>query len=1772
MSSIKRILSMMLAVAIVISGFMVPPKASAAPVRVTVWDKYDTKMVWTDGDWEYQGFSGGSAWGYPGYRITSSGQFELTGEWGIGDGYRYEFWSNGWLNRYQSGVEMVGSNWQSGYHWWYQRYAKQVKARGNLIQSNLVGAYPDNGLHTDGYWYVKKTINNNIPAITISNAGDKTLYNDGGTFSISGSAQDLDNDNITVSATIGGVTKSTVLTGTSTAKTWTLTWAGSELPVGVYTKPTVVASDGKSESSAAYNGKLVINAQVYYFWSKFNTRVTGGWKLIDDGTVWHALKMYERILESQNYSYNFPNDIFYNAYDAFHRITGASSLDGLNGNQMIISWGAHPNELAYVNGYYAVSTQESYQWVRIKKYRHPTMSWPDGASMEVYELTDNPPPAEKGTLVQANIKAAQGTYPDDGFHSDGYWYVKSGTVPNNIPVLAVTSSGDKSINLKQGQDTFTLSGQVSDGDADTIRVSAEVGGLLKEVAVSNTSLPKSWTLTFRTSEFAQGGTFNGITVTVDDGRGGVATASYSGTLTINKTPLYYWDKYNVASATVYSGEWVNDFTDSQSELYYYERGGYTDYNYDTNKNIFYLNGWDYPIKEEVYYYNTSGMGANAIHSRYMLTKIIAPLVWITQDHLKVISTQHDIRGTLISSNIQEIDGSYPENGVHSDGYWYVKKATNNLFPVLSVDNSDITINQSATKVILSGTVSDSDGDSVTITATLAGVTKSTNVTGSGAWHLDWSIGDVPEGVYTGISITGNDGNEGIDTITYTGTIIVDKTAPVITVTPDQQTWTSDPISLSIQWSDNLSGINANERKYKLSTSQTAPTSWDTSASEKLDLSIPGEGEWYFHARALDIAGNEATIVAGPFQYQLQPEVPSLKMDAVGADWAEVGWSLPNSSFADGYQYEVLNTVTGRSWTVDYPTDQVREEGLSAGTTYQYRIKAKNHVGESDWSEQFEVLTLPAAVEDLKVAFVPNTSGTVNVSFETVESAESYLLTIKKGADLVYEEDLSTAGTHHVTGLEGGKQYTATVTAKNASGSGQSSVLGFLSLPAAPGEFQSAQIRATEVELSWSASPTASLYDLLRAAVSRYSGSGADISYTFTDTSLESGTEYDYSISAKNESGFGDIAYLNGVLTLPGKTELKVEDIKKDVVSFSIKPIRGAEHYVVLANGLEEKELPSDTEQFEIDSLTPGTEYTFEVYAENRSGAGSSNKVTVRTLPDKPDALAITDIGETTAKLAWSPVPGAEKYKVTVTDAVYFETSSTDVLLNDLLAGTTYQPKVQAGNSSGYGEAIVEMFLTLPASPDVRLENVQANQFTLAWDEVASATKYVVYTEQNELLGEAEETRYTLTDLNPGETHTVYVAAVNETGEGKRSAFTQRTLPAKWGIDPDDPEASHPIIIGDRGEHSVVIIVNPVEGADQYKIVDGGGNVIGIITAPETAKEIDGLESAKEYADWTIIPINDAGEGQAAQVPPFVTLPSTDFTASIGSPTTSSLTISIDSQLVNEVFVYAMGGKELHRGKEKTFTASNLSANKSHTFIVWAENSAGDKTEPKSATGQTLPMPSSDMGSGGSGEVKPESPVKPDKDSEPENPNAGESDNTNKPGFQDIDRSFAKDEILALYDKGIVKGVSDSKFEPNRQVTRVEFASMLVRALELQETSDEALTFEDIQRTAWYAPELSAAVLNGVAKGISAKEFRPFDPITREQAAKMIANAAYKENVPAAQASFKDEELIAVWAKPEVAALTAEQVINGYPDQTFKPKRDLTRAECAVLIYRTLDIV
>ncbi len=100
-------------------------------------------------------------------------------------------------------------------------------------------------------------------------------------------------------------------------------------------------------------------------------------------------------------------------------------------------------------------------------------------------------------------------------------------------------------------------------------------------------------------------------------------------------------------------------------------------------------------------------------------------------------------------------------------------------PVINVNNSNMTIfkNSTPNTITLSGTISDPDNDIVTISATIAGITKTTSVSNTStarSWSLQWNAQteNIPSGSYSNIPITATSGAWGNATISYSGTIIV----------------------------------------------------------------------------------------------------------------------------------------------------------------------------------------------------------------------------------------------------------------------------------------------------------------------------------------------------------------------------------------------------------------------------------------------------------------------------------------------------------------------------------------------------------------------------------------------------------------------------------------------------------------------------------------------------------------------------------------------------------------------------------------------------------------------------------------------------------------------------------------------------------------------------------------------------------------------------------------------------------------------------------------
>lgn len=177
-------------------------------------------------------------------------------------------------------------------------------------------------------------------------------------------------------------------------------------------------------------------------------------------------------------------------------------------------------------------------------------------------------------------------------------------------------------------------------------------------------------------------------------------------------------------------------------------------------------------------------------------------------------------------------------------------------------------------------------------------------------------------------------------------------------------------------------------------------------------------------------------------------------------------------------------------------------------------------------------------------------------------------------------------------------------------------------------------------------------------------------------------------------------------------------------------------------------------------------------------------------------------------------------------------------------------------------------------------------------------------------------------------------------------------------------------------------------------------------------------------------------------------------------------------------------------------------------------------------------------------------------------------------FSDLGKyPWAKKEIELLAGKGIIKGRTETAFDPAAPVTRAEFAALLTRLLNLEGRSSSH-TFTDVESQKWYSDEVAAAYNSSIITGRSADKFDPDGLITRQEMAAMIARVLFREGYrPADEAElsvFEDADDVAAWAQNAVSTALREGIIQGMGDNTFKPKAKATRAQAAVMLYRLFN--
>jgi hypothetical protein len=179
--------------------------------------------------------------------------------------------------------------------------------------------------------------------------------------------------------------------------------------------------------------------------------------------------------------------------------------------------------------------------------------------------------------------------------------------------------------------------------------------------------------------------------------------------------------------------------------------------------------------------------------------------------------------------------------------------------------------------------------------------------------------------------------------------------------------------------------------------------------------------------------------------------------------------------------------------------------------------------------------------------------------------------------------------------------------------------------------------------------------------------------------------------------------------------------------------------------------------------------------------------------------------------------------------------------------------------------------------------------------------------------------------------------------------------------------------------------------------------------------------------------------------------------------------------------------------------------------------------------------------------------------------------TNAKTFGDIQNHWAKDDIEKMSTMGYVNG-SDDEFRPNENITRAEFASLVVRILGLETDITYNDTFSDVKSTDWYANNISIAVENNIVKGYENGTFNPNGYIMREEIASIISNEIGKkltsDEIKEVISNYTDN--VSAWAQSSVASATKAEIIKGLPNDVFGGTDKATRAQAVVMLLRFLE--
>ncbi|MHB8841226.1 MAG: Ig-like domain-containing protein [Candidatus Aquicultor sp.] len=170
------------------------------------------------------------------------------------------------------------------------------------------------------------------------------------------------------------------------------------------------------------------------------------------------------------------------------------------------------------------------------------------------------------------------------------------------------------------------------------------------------------------------------------------------------------------------------------------------------------------------------------------------------------------------------------------------------------------------------------------------------------------------------------------------------------------------------------------------------------------------------------------------------------------------------------------------------------------------------------------------------------------------------------------------------------------------------------------------------------------------------------------------------------------------------------------------------------------------------------------------------------------------------------------------------------------------------------------------------------------------------------------------------------------------------------------------------------------------------------------------------------------------------------------------------------------------------------------------------------------------------------------------------------GFSDVPAdAWYKESVSKLVTQGIAGGYPGGLFRPNQTVSRAEFSKMICLAMGWELEAPDTSSFKDVSADNWAYRYIETAKTHGVIAGYEDGGFKPGKNITRAEIAKIVARTL---GLSSASSTLKD--ISSSWAKDYIGACAKTGIISGYSDSTFKPNNSATRAEAAKMMVGVLN--